>query len=133
LARKEIDTLYRHDLIAVRPPRRRPCSRHMDQGDERVVKYDLLHVAPPQSAPDFIKRSPLANAAGWVDVRQAHAPARALPRGVVPGGLLVSLPTSRTGAAIRKQAPVLVENLLASREDRALTGLATTATPRARW
>ena len=29
-----------------------------------------------------------------------------------------SLPTSKTGAAIRKQAPVLVENLLAAREGR---------------
>ena len=34
------------------------------QGAETVLRYDLLHVVPPQSAPDFVKRSPLADAAG---------------------------------------------------------------------
>lgn len=121
LARKEIDTLYRHDLIAVRPASKEAVFRHMDQGDERVVKYDLLHVAPPQSAPDFIKRSPLANAAGWVDVHKHTLQHVKFPE-VWSLGDCSSLPTSRTGAAIRKQAPVLVENLLASREGRALTG-----------
>jgi sulfide:quinone oxidoreductase len=42
-----------------------------------------------------------------------------------------SLPTSRTGAAVRKQAPVLVENLLALRAGKAAPR-ATTATRRAR-
>ena len=33
-----------------------------------------------------------------------------------------SMPTSKTGAAIRKQAPVLVENLMAAIEERPLPG-----------
>jgi sulfide:quinone oxidoreductase len=32
------------------------------------VNFDFLHVCPPQCAPDFIRNSPLADRAGWVDV-----------------------------------------------------------------
>lgn len=32
------------------------------------VNFDMLHVTPPQSAPDFIKRSPLADNAGWIEI-----------------------------------------------------------------
>ena len=76
------------------------------------VSFDMIHVTPPQSAPDFIKNSPLANAAGWVEVdkyRLQHA----RYSNIFSLGDASSLPTSRTGAAIRKQAPVLVENLMA--------------------
>ena len=68
--RKGIETNFRRDLIAVRPKSREAVFRHMDEKTEETVKYDLLHVVPPQSAPDFIKKSPLANAAGWVDVHK---------------------------------------------------------------
>jgi sulfide:quinone oxidoreductase len=37
---------------------------------EVAVPFDMIHVTPPQSAPDFVKRSPLTNEAGWVDVDQ---------------------------------------------------------------
>jgi sulfide:quinone oxidoreductase len=65
------------------------------------------------SAPDFIKRSPLANAAGWVDVdketlQHVHYP------NVFSLGDASSLPTSKTAAAIRAQAPILAANLLSA-------------------
>ena len=41
------------------------------QTGEVVRDFDMLHVTPPQSAPDFIKKSPLANEAGWVAVDPA--------------------------------------------------------------
>ena len=31
----------------------------------------MIHVVPPQIAPDFIRNSPLADAAGWVEVDPA--------------------------------------------------------------
>ncbi|MEZ4410300.1 MAG: FAD/NAD(P)-binding oxidoreductase [Polyangiales bacterium] len=120
IARKEIETLYRHDLIAVRPASREAVFRHLDQGTEVTVKYDLLHVSPPQSAPDFVKKSPLADAAGWVEVDKHTLQHKRYPD-VWSLGDASSLPTSRTGAAIRKQAPVLVENLVARTEGRAPT------------
>lgn len=76
------------------------------------MSFDMIHVTPPQSAPDFIRDSPLANAAGWVDVDKNSLQHVRYPN-VFSLGDASSLPTSRTGAAIRKQAPVLVANLLA--------------------
>jgi sulfide:quinone oxidoreductase len=78
---------------------------------ETWVEFDMIHVTPPQSAPDFIKNSPLANAAGWVDVNQYSLQHVKYPS-IFSIGDASGLPTSKTGAAIRKQAPVLVENLL---------------------
>jgi hypothetical protein len=32
--------------------------------------YDMIHVTPPQSAPDFLRHSPLAADTGWVSVHK---------------------------------------------------------------
>lgn len=80
---------------------------------EYVVDFDMIHVTPPQSAPDFIKNSPLANSAGWVDVDK-YTLQHVKYANIFSLGDSSGLPTSKTGAAIRKQAPVLVENLLAA-------------------
>ena len=79
----------------------------------RRCPYDLLHVTPPMSAPDFLKRGPLGNADGWVDVDKYTLQHVRYPN-VFALGDASSLPTSKTGAAVRKQAPVLVKNLLAA-------------------
>jgi sulfide:quinone oxidoreductase len=65
------------------------------------------------SAPDVIKRSPLANDAGWVEVNKETLQHVRYPN-IFSLGDASSLPTSKTGAAIRKQAPVVVKNLLAT-------------------
>lgn len=82
------------------------------EGDSTIVMpYDMLHLAPPQTAPDFIKNSPLVNDAGWVSVNvetlqhTEHSNIFAL-------GDVAALPTAKTGAAIRKQAPIVVANIL---------------------
>jgi sulfide:quinone oxidoreductase len=111
--------LYRHNLVAVRSKRREAVFRHLDDGSERVIKYDLLHVTPPQSAPDFIKQSPLANADGWVDVDK-HTTQHVRYPNVFSLGDASSLPCSKTGAAIRKQAPVTVANIEAFRAGKRL-------------
>ena len=82
-----------------------------NKDEVKEVKFDMIHVTPPQSAPDFIKNSPLANAGGWVDVDKGtlQHPKYA---NVFSLGDASGLPISKTGAAIRKQAPVLVANLL---------------------
>lgn len=86
------------------------------EGDTTIaVPYDMLHLAPPQSAPDFIKNSALAHAEGpskgWLNVD-----INSLQHNVYPNvfglGDSAALPTAKTGAAVRKQAPVVVANLL---------------------
>lgn len=83
-----------------------------NKGEEVWVDYDMIHVTPPQSAPDFVRNSRLANTAGWVDVDKFTLQHVRYPN-IFSLGDASSLPTSKTGAAIRKQAPVLVANLLA--------------------
>jgi len=88
---------------------------------EYEVEFDMIHVTPPQSAPDFIKSSPLANAAGWVDVDK-HTLQHVKFANIFSLGDSSGLPISKTGAAIRKQAPVVVKNLLAIINQQPLTG-----------
>ncbi len=78
---------------------------------ETWIDYEMIHVTPPQSAPDFVKNSPLANASGWVDVDK-HSLQHIKYKNIFSLGDASSLPTGKTGAAIRKQAPVLVQNLM---------------------
>jgi sulfide:quinone oxidoreductase len=119
IARKGIETLFRHDLVAVRPRAREAVFRNLDDGSERVLPYAMLHVVPPQRAPAVVRASALADGAGWVEVDR-HTLQHVRFPDVWSLGDCSSLPTSRTGAAIRKQAPVLVANLLAYRDQRPL-------------
>lgn len=84
-----------------------------EQDQESIVAlpYDMLHLAPPQSAPDFIRQSSLANESGWVDVN-IHSMQHNQFKNVFALGDVAALPTAKTGAAIRKQAPVVIDNLL---------------------
>lgn len=111
---------FRLNLIELRPDAKEAVFENLDTREQRVIRYDMIHVTPPMGPPDFIKSSPLANAEGWVEVDKftlRH------PRfsNVFALGDASSLPTSKTGAAIRKQAPVVVENLLAAMKHEPLT------------
>ncbi len=97
--------------------------RSGDSVRSESISFDLAHVVPPQSAPDWIKRSPLStgDALGYVDVDR-HTMQHVRWPNVFALGDAGSTPNSKTGAAIRKQAPVVVQNLLDARSGRALTG-----------
>jgi sulfide:quinone oxidoreductase len=111
--RKGIEPRFRHDLIEVRAKSKEAIYRHLDTQEEIIIKYDMIHVTPPMSAPDFVAQSELAGEGGWVDVDK-HTLRHNRFANVYGIGDASSLPTSKTGAAIRKQAPVLVANLLAA-------------------
>ena len=111
-----------HDLVAVDGERKVATFQTTDaNGEKQNVEqpFDLLHVTPHQSAPDFIKQSPLANADGWVDVDK-HTTQHNRYGNVFSLGDASSLPTSKTAAAVRKQAPVTVKNLLSYLDSEAL-------------
>mgnify|MGYP001813807051 FL=1 len=65
---RNIQTQFSKNLVEVRPSTREAIFRDVNGAEELVLKYEMMHVTPPQSAPDFVKKSPLANADGWVDV-----------------------------------------------------------------
>lgn len=83
------------------------------------IHFDMLHLAPPQTAPDFIRNSPLSNKDGWLDVDKGTLQHTKYPT-IFGVGDATSLPTAKTGAAIRKQVPVVVENIMRLIESKSL-------------
>jgi sulfide:quinone oxidoreductase len=81
-------------------------------GTDTTLDYDVLHAVPHQSAPDWLKSSPLStgDANGYVDVDK-HTMQHVRYPNVFSLGDAGSSPNSKTGAAIRKQAPVVVDNI----------------------
>lgn len=81
-------------------------------GDADIqIPFDMLHIAPPQAAPKFVRESNLVNATGWLDVDH-HSMQHTKYKNIFGLGDVAGLPTAKTGAAIRKQVPVVVENIL---------------------
>jgi sulfide:quinone oxidoreductase len=108
-----------HNLVAVDGSNRKATFEVVAgdaQGERFDLDFDMLHVTPPQSAPDFVKSSPLANEAGYTDVDQSTMRHTRFDN-VFSLGDACSTPNSKTAAAVRKQAPVVVRNIL-----RALAG-----------
>jgi sulfide:quinone oxidoreductase len=118
---RKIQTQFSKNLVEVRPSTREAIFRDVNGAEELVLKYEMMHVTPPQSAPDFVKKSPLANPDGWVDVDKHTLQHNKFPN-VFSLGDASSLPCSKTGAAVRKQAPVCVENVIAFRASKPLLG-----------
>ena len=80
-------------------------------GDADIqVPFDMLHLAPPQAAPKFVRDSVLSNDAGWLDVDHHSMQHNKYPN-IFGLGDVAALPTAKTGAAVRKQVPVVVENI----------------------
>jgi sulfide:quinone oxidoreductase len=83
----------------------------IDANDVIQMPFDMLHLAPPQTAPKFVKDSVLVNEAGWLDVDHGSMQHVKYPN-VFGLGDVAALPTAKTGAAIRKQAPIVVDNIM---------------------
>lgn len=112
--RHGIGVNYQHNLVAVDGEKRIATFERVDdvnKGQRIQVPFDMLHVTPPQSAPAEVRASPLVNAAGWVEVDQNTLQHVRYPN-VFSLGDVASTPNSKTAAAVRKQAPVVVRNLL---------------------
>lgn len=118
---RNIQTRFKRNLIAVDADKREATFKNLETDQEEVLSYNLLHVVPAQGPPDVVKNSALADSAGWVEVDAQTLQHTRFPN-VFALGDNSSLPTSRTGAAIRKQAPILVDNLLAYRANQPMTG-----------
>ena len=81
------------------------------EGDLIGIHFDMLHTAPPSVAPKFIQDSPLANESKWMAVDHKSMQSPSFPN-VFGLGDVAALPTAKTGAAIRKQVPIVVDNLV---------------------
>ncbi|MGX0978124.1 sulfide:quinone oxidoreductase [Roseovarius sp. MBR-51] len=104
-----------HNLVVIDGPARRATFevKKPDCDPERVtMEFDMIHVCPPQVAPDFIRVSPLADAAGWIDVDQATLRHKTHDN-IWSFGDVMNAPNAKTAAAARIQAPVVAENIVA--------------------
>jgi sulfide:quinone oxidoreductase len=104
---------FHHNLTAIDGPAKKAWFTKAVPGSEPEtveVSFDMIHVTPPQTAPDFIRVSPVADAAGWADVDQGTLRHKRYAN-IYALGDVASAPNAKTAA--RKQAPVVAENLLA--------------------
>ena len=115
-ARYGIGVHYQQNLVAVDGPAKLATFEFVGdarKGEREAVPFDLLHVSPPQSPHDEIKSSPLANAAGWVEVNQ-NTLQHVRYANIYSLGDVCSTPNSKTAAAVRKQAPVVANEILSA-------------------
>jgi sulfide:quinone oxidoreductase len=106
---------YSHNLVKVDGPGRLAWFETADaDGNVSTVEtgFDMLHVCPPQTAPDFIRSSPLADAAGWIDVDPGTLQ-HSRYKNVWALGDVANTTNAKTAAAVRKQAPVVAANIVA--------------------
>ena len=118
MAQYGASALFGHRLVKVDGPAKTAYFEFVANGNTtlQTVPFDLLHVVPPQSAPTFIKRSPLADAAGWLEVDKNTLQHKRYAN-IFGLGDCTSTPNSKTAAAVKNQMPVVVANVM-----RALTG-----------
>lgn len=112
--KRDIEIRYKTNLVELRSASKEAVFKNVDSGEETILKYDMIHVTPPMGPLDCLKQSALGNADGWVDVDK-HSLRHTRHDNIFALGDCSSLPTSKTGAAIRKQAPTVVANILADR------------------
>jgi sulfide:quinone oxidoreductase len=101
-----------HNLTAVDGPGRKAVFRTED-GDMVERRFDMLHVCPPQRAPEFIRASALAGEAGWVTVDK-NSLRHTQYANVFALGDCTDTPNAKTAAAVRQQFTVAVDQLIAS-------------------
>jgi len=114
---------FKHDLVEIDAEKKQATFKLMNGwGEVRVTKkFDMIHVTPPQSAPDFISQSPLADVKGWIDVDK-YSLQHTRYKNIFALGDATNTPNAKTGAAVRKQAPVLVANLIALIQNKPMAG-----------
>jgi len=104
-----IDTQFSSNLIAVDGAAGQ-ATFATSEGDV-TRDFDMLHVVPPQVAPQFLADSALAADSGFTDVDQ-HTLQHVRYPNVFGLGDAGSMPNAKPMAAARKQAPVVAVNLL---------------------
>lgn len=105
---------FNHQLVKVDGPAKKAWFKVVNDENAALIEtnFDMLHVVPPQQAPDFIRASTLTDEAGWVSVNPQtlqhtqHANIFAL-------GDVMNAPNAKTAAAARAQAPIVAVNVLA--------------------
>jgi sulfide:quinone oxidoreductase len=111
-----IQVNFQSNLVAVNGPARKATFRLTDaegNSQDRELDFDMLHAVPPQRAPGFIRESVLANDGGWLNLADDTLQHKTFVN-IFGLGDVSGTGNAKTAAAVRKQAPVVAENLIAS-------------------
>jgi sulfide:quinone oxidoreductase len=111
------------ELVAVSPSGRRATIRDNARNTTEDLAYDVLNAVPPQSAPDWLKATPLpspGDEGGFVEVDRQTLRHLRFPN-VWSLGDAAATTNSKAGGALRKQTMVLAKNLVAARKGKPLT------------
>lgn len=104
---------FNHQLIKVDGRQKRAWFKQLNGENSPIIEtdFDMIHVVPPQQAPDFIRASNLVDQAGWVSVDQHTLQHTQYPH-IFALGDVINAPNAKTAAAARKQAPIVAVNVL---------------------
>jgi sulfide:quinone oxidoreductase len=122
-----INLIFQSNLLEVKGEAKEAVIEVVEgDGKEQVtIQYDMMHVTPPMSAPDIIKNSPLAvenDPQGWVDV-DGETLQHKRYKNIFSLGDVANAGDTKTGGALRKQAPVVVNNVLSALQKESLSDL----------
>ncbi|SHK12101.1 sulfide:quinone oxidoreductase [Marinobacter antarcticus] len=112
----DIGLNYQSNLVSVNGPAQKATFRRTDaegNTEDREIGFDMLHAVPPQRAPEFIRQSRLANEGGWLDLEDDTL-CHKRHTNIFGLGDVSGTGNAKTAAAVRKMAPVVAENLIAS-------------------
>lgn len=113
VARYGIQTHFNSEVAEIDADSRQALIQDNAADTKTNLRYDVMHVVPPQSAPDWVKSTRLAdpdNPGGYVQIDK-HTMQHTRYPNVFALGDAGSSPNSKTGAAVRKQAPAVVTNM----------------------
>jgi sulfide:quinone oxidoreductase len=118
---------YKHNLVKVDKNAKVATFRHTyeveefdaDLGEKTKVKkhkdvemkYDYLHVTPPMMAERAAAKSPLGSKKGWIPVTKETLQ-HVKYKNVFAIGDIAAVPMGKTGGSVRKQAPVVTQNIV---------------------
>ena len=108
---RDINVDYHYNLIEIDGENKNAVFEHVETGDRKTLRYEMLHVTPPMGPLYVLKESTLSDIDGWVDIDPTTLQHKNFSN-VFAFDDASNAPTSKTGAAIRKQAPTVVNNLL---------------------
>jgi len=115
IARYGVDLQLESRLVSVDGPAKVALFEQRRGDTVRRVeeRFDMIHVVPPQVAPEFIASSPLAAPSGFVAVDEATL-RHSVYTNIFALGDVAGTTNAKTAAAARKQAPVVALNALAA-------------------
>lgn len=116
---KHIEYQLEQELVKVDGKSQKATFKDLATGEHYDLSFSMLLVTPPMSAPDVVKNSTLSDEQGWLDVNPFTLQ-HVRHQNVFGIGDCTNLPTVKMGAAVRKQMPILVSNLLSQMKGKEL-------------